>query len=694
MGKKISIWMVLIIVMTTLQVWAEDGVIQVETMTVTAEKRKADEQHVPISMDAFDAMNLEDAGVRNMPDLIRFVPNVYFKEATMENIMVVRGVSSVDGAIIGPVGVYIDGINYPLQFMHNLELLDIERVEFLRGPQGTLYGRNTESGVLNIVTREPGNEFSGTVKATYGLFDTSHGMIPEYEAGVSLDIPVIKDTFFLGIDGQGIKSDGFMKNTRSGKEDAARIDRKNVKAGALWLPSDRLSVSFTADTYEYDDGQGLYRIFTSDGELRNDNPTEMKGFHDSTLNQEGSGQALKIEYEADAFDLVSVTGHRAYDQYSVLGSGVGVADYGRNVWEFDDRFLSQELRFSSKENSGPFEWLVGVYGFKEETDIYFSKFDDLQIRNTQIDKNGAAAFVNATYTFLNRLHLTGGLRYDAISLEGSQDLDGYDWSYNDISADYSKDLNFGEWLPKAVLSYDVNPSAIVYASAAKGYLEGGYNYAQATNEDSFEYDPEYTWNYELGIKTDWFDKRLIANVSVYYISMKDKQVSQYTAGGAVVAISNAAQAHSKGIEVELQAKPIKGLELFASFGYVDAEIDEWASGASDYSGNKMPNTPDYTYSLGSQYRHESGFFGRVDFLGTGKMYGNVQNDHHVKLDEYCLVNLRAGYESDKYDVILWCKNAFDEAYYTSAFDYGAAEPIGVAQNGDPRTVGVTVTYRF
>ncbi|MGD9824150.1 TonB-dependent receptor domain-containing protein [Desulfobacter sp.] len=196
------------------------------------------------------------------------------------------------------------------------------------------------------------------------------------------------------------------------------------------------------------------------------------------------------------------------------------------------------------------------------------------------------------------------------------------------------------------------------------------------------------------MKTDWFDKRLIANASVYYISMEDKQVSQYTAGGAVVAISNAAEAHSKGIELELKAKPIKGLELFATFGYVDAEIDEWASGSSDYSGNKMPNTPDYTYSLGTQYHHVSGFFGRVDFLGTGEMYGNVQNDNHVELGDYCLVNFRMGYESEKYDVVLWCKNAFDEEYYTSAFDYGATEPIGVAQNGDPRTVGVTVTYRF
>ncbi len=692
--------MVLVFMMTEVPAWASGGkvpqgeVVQVETLTVTAEKRKADEQQVPISMDAFDAMALEDAGIDNTPDLIRLVPNVYFKQATMENIMVVRGVSSVDGATIGPVGVYIDGINYPLQFMHNLEFLDVERVEFLRGPQGTLYGRNTESGVLNIVTREPSNQVGGMVKATCGMYDTSHGTVPEYQVGVGLDIPVVKDRFFIGIDAQGIKSDGFMKNTRTGDEDAARTDRRNIKADVLWLPSDRLSVLLTADVFEYDDGQGLYRIFTSDDGLKNDNPTEMRGFYDSTLDQEGSGQALKVEYEADAFDLVSVTGHRAYDQYSCLGSGVGVENYGKNTWDFDDRFLSQEVRISSKESSGPFEWLLGVYGFNEKTDIDFSKFDGMQVRQTQVEKNGAAAFVNATYTFFNRLHLTGGMRYDYVDLEGSQNLAGYDWSYNDISADYSKDLDFGQWLPKVVLSCDVNSNAMAYASVAKGYLEGGYNYAQATDRASFVYDPEYTWNYEVGVKTDWFEKRLIANASLYYISMKDKQISQYTAGGAIASISNAAKAHSKGIELELQAKPAKGWDVFATFGYIDAEIDEWDSTTTDFSGNKMPNTPDYTYSLGTQYRHKSGFFGRVDFLGTGEMYGNVQNDDHVKFGDYCLVNLRIGYEAEKYDVILWCKNAFDEAYYTSTFDYGASEPIGVAQNGDPRMFGITVTYRF
>ena len=450
-----------------------------------------------------------------------------------------------------------------------------------------------------------------------------------------------------------------------------------------------------ADYSLSDDKQDLYRIFFSDEGLKNDHREETRGFYDSKLKQEGSGQILKAQYTADTFDILSITGRREYHQDSRLGTSVGLSDMGENVWEFDDTLLSQEIRFSSNNDKKKLEWLLGFYAFKEDTDIYFSKFSDFQIRNTDVEKKGTAVFAQATLTFSEKLHLTAGGRYDHLELSGNQDLKGTDWSGNDISADYNKDLDYDEFLPKGVISFDASDDIMVYTSVAKGYLEGGYNYAQASDTAGFVFDPEYTWNYEFGIKTNWFSNRLLANCSLYYISMDDKQVSEYTPGGGIAQISNAAEAHSKGVELEVRARITPGLDIFGSFGYIDAKIDEWDAGSSDFSGNNMPNTPDYTYSAGIQYRHDNGFFGRADFLGTGEMYGNVQNDSHVKLDAYELLNLRCGYESENYDIVLWCKNAFNEEYYASAFDYGdPKEAIGVAQNGEPREFGVNLTYRF
>ncbi|KIX10959.1 TonB-dependent receptor [Dethiosulfatarculus sandiegensis] len=694
--KMATLGLVLVVFMTASRLWAQESEpIGLDTITVTAEKKDADVQKVPISMNAFNSMDLEDAGIESTPEVTRYIPNVYFKEATMENIIVVRGVSSVDGATVSPTGVYVDDINYPLLFMHNLQLLNVERVELLRGPQGTLYGRNTESGVLNIITKQPGNTLKGSVKGSYSFYDTSHGFIPKYQLNGNIDVPIVEDKLFLGVAGVGIMSDGFMKNVRLDKDDAAEIDRSSFRACARWLPTERLEMSLIADASDFSDKQGLYRVFTSQGGLKNNTNTETSGFYESNLDQKNSGQVLKAKYLGEIFDFVSITGRRDYNNSSTLGSGVGLVDYGRNDWEYDDQFLSQEFRISSKDNSGPLEWLLGLYGFKEETDIYFSKFEAFQIRDTQVDKMGAAAFLNMTYSFLKRFHLTGGLRYDFINLEGHQDLKGSDWSGNDISASYKRDRDFHQWLPKLALAYDMNENSMVYGSVAKGYLEGGYNYAQATDSASFVYDPEYTLNYEIGFKTSWLDKRLIANVALFYITINDKQVSEYTAGGAVASIDNAVEAHSKGIELELKAKPAKGLDIFATFGYVDTEIDEWKAGSADYTGNKMPNTPEYTYNLGVQYSHDKGLFFRADLLGTGEMYGDVKNSNHVKLEDYYLLNLRLGYVSENYDVIFWCKNTFDETYYTSAFDYGDPnEAIGVAQNGEPRSIGVTLTYRF
>lgn len=668
---------------------------QLETMTVTAQKREEDVQKVPVSMNTFDNIEIRDAGISSTSEITRFVPNVFFKKATMENIIVVRGVSSVDASTVGPVGVYIDDINYPLHFMHNIDLFDVERLELLRGPQGTLYGRNAESGVLNIVTKQPNDDFQAEVKADYGFYDTSHGNIPTWKTGVSLSGPIIKDKLYMGLSVQVEESDGYMKNNRLDREDAAGIDHQNVRGTIRWEVSDRLELSLVADNSVLDDKQDLYRIFVSDGGLKNSDREETNGFYDSNMKQEGSGQIVKIKYAANTFDLLSITGKRDYSQDSKLGTSVGLYDMGVNVWEFDDKLLSQEIRLSSKEDRKKLKWLLGFYVFNEDTDIYFSKFSDFQIRETDIEKSGTAIFAQATLNFWENFHFTLGGRNEHLKMDGSQDLQGLDWSGNDISADYSKSLDYDEFLPKVVFAYDADENIMVYLSAAKGYLEGGYNYAQSGNIEEFVFDPEYTWNYEFGTKTNWFSNRLQANCSIYYIAMEDKQVSEYTAGGGIAQISNAAEAHSKGLEMELKALVTQGLNVFASVGFIDAEIDEWSAGSSDFSGNKIPNTPEYTYNAGIQYRHANGFFGRADLMGTGEMYGDVQNHSHVKLDAYELLNLHFGYETDHFDVVFWCKNVFDEEYFTSAFDYGDAnENIGVAQNGEPRSYGISTAYRF
>ena len=228
-------------------------------------------------------------------------------------------------------------------------------------------------------------------------------------------------------------------------------------------------------------------------------------------------------------------------------------------------------------------------------------------------------------------------------------------------------------------------------------MVGGYNYGyMPMNEDAFYYDPEYTWNYEAGMKSSWFDKKLIANLSIFYIDIDDKQVMEWSMTRGAE-IENAAKADSQGIELELQARPVQGLDLFAGFGYTESKFDDWKALQKDgtiydFDGNYLQNAPKYTYNLGTQYRHISGFFGRVDLLGNGGFYGD--NKNNLKQEAYELVNLRLGYEGDNLGISFWCTNLFDEEYVTALYDTTAMGLGELVQDGEPRMLGITATYRF
>ena len=670
---------------------------KLETMTVTAQKREENIQDVPMSISVFSDIELEDAGIRDTLELTRFTPNVYMRHVTNYNVIVIRGVSGFDASLYSPTGLYVDDVNLSLHLMHNPDLFDVERVEILKGPQGTLYGRNTESGVINIITKQPDNELRGKIFGEYGNYDTEHGSSPSYRAGGNISGPIVRDKLYLGLAGQWENSDSFMKNEYNDDDQAGKIDHINGRGTLRWTPADKWDISLIADAIDTDDNVGYVRFL--DGPFKTDRHT-INYDGEYYWQQEGNGQNLRAKYEGDAFNLLSVTGRRDYEQKMAGDTDLSpLPTMGSHFFKWENDLLSEEVRISSPSNNGPLEWLVGLYGFKEEMDIDF-KSQVMGNRKTDIDINGYAVFGQGTYTFFDRFHLSAGLRYDYIDLEGDQTYEFIDpWTGIPQSIDFGKDFDNDEFLPKFSVAFDFTDEIMTYASVSKGYLAGGYHYSGATSEENFTYDPEYTWNYEIGTKTSWLDNRLMANLSAFYIDIKDKQVSEWDPTLAVTKITNAAEAHSMGVELELQACPMQGLDLFAGFGYTEAKIDDWTATEMDmvtyqfvtydYGDKDLPNAPEYTYNLGLQYRHLSGFFGRVDLLGTGSFYCDAKN--RAKEDGYELVNLRLGYEREHFDIVCWCKNVFDEEYEIWKGEWG---PSMMGQDDQPRMLGVTMTYRF
>jgi iron complex outermembrane receptor protein len=282
-----------------------------EPITVTAQKRKENIQKIPMSISAFSDIQIEDADIGNVQELTLLTPNVHMKKGASTNMLIFRGISNDADFIHAPASLYVDDICFSMNFMHNPDLFDIERIEVLRGPQGTLYGRNSESGVINIVTRQPDNDVTGKMFGEIAAYDPDHGSSMSYRTGLSLSGPLKKDTLYMGFAGQIETSDGFIKNSSTGSDEAGEIDHQNARLTTRWTPSNKLEISAILDILDIDDGNGNKRY--DEGPWKT-SPHEINYSTDRNVNeQKGNGQNIKVKYEGDHYNLLSITGRRFYE---------------------------------------------------------------------------------------------------------------------------------------------------------------------------------------------------------------------------------------------------------------------------------------------------------------------------------------------------------------------------------------------
>lgn len=675
---------------------------EMESLTVTAQKREENVQDVPLSIDVFSGDQIEEFGARDVKDLVDLSPNLFIKSNTAENLIVIRGVSTFKSALFSPAGFYIDDVPATLSYMQNPALFDIERVEILKGPQGTLYGRNTESGLVSVITKQPDNNAQGKIFGEWGSFESAPNDGMFFRAGGTIRGPVVQNRVFAGLSFEGLDSDGFMTDKASGDDESGKQDHLSGRGVIKWIPTDTTTLSFTAGGNQEEDGFGVYRLVDGDHAT----PQNIANSGDPGLGKESesTNQSLRIEYKAPKWTLVSISAHQDHqtDFTSDMDfkGGPQFADFA-----FDDKQYSQEIRLSS-ETDGPIDWLVGLYSHKNEIGTRLTvkariKGNDMAFWDPagDIDMVGQALFSQITWHATPKLHLTGALRFD------HQTLDGVVSNTNTkmipgSGTRFEEDLNYDEFLPKAAIAYDLTDDFRTYASLAKGFQSGGYNYSMVVSPESFTYDPEYTWNYELGFKSQWQNRKLTINGSFYYIDIQDKQidVDNPDVQGVPMApdITNAGEAHTYGAELDIKAFPSRGLEFLAAIGITESEIDRWQyenmkGQIVDYKGKKLVYAPDYNFHLGAQYRHDSGMFFRTDITGRGEFYGDAANT--VSQDAYELVHSRVGYETEHFDVTLWCRNVFDKEYATLVDAMMMTGDKKIVE-GDPRTIGITCTYRF
>jgi len=683
-GLVAAITAAVCLVMPAKAVWAEQTEVELGTVVVTAPKQETLAKDTPGSISVVDAQIIDEQNIRTTEEMTRLVPNLFFKTATSGDAFVSRGISTIDTSLYSPMGFYINDVAYPLSYMQSQFLFDIERIEVLKGPQSTLYGQNSSSGVINMVTAPQGNEARARALLEAGSYDT-------FTAGAMVGGAIKKDKLFYTISGLKSMTDGYMENTTLDSDSSSDHDSFTGRASLRFTPSEDLDITLALDGSDREAGLDDLRYL--------DGPSATQTYkvinnQTSRADQDSFGQSLKIKYMFHGIDFVSVTSHQDFNREHIMDSDRSAIPLGVSHIDIDREAWAQELRFSSSSDGFFSSWLLGAYASTERLDNTWSldhvRASLANTRVTEADTDRMALFGRVSKALTEKLTATAGLRLDHASASGSQI-----YTPNTGAVLYDRDITDTELLPMASLSWKFSPSTMGYLTFSTGWMAGGYDVYTATNQTNFAYDPEYTKSYEAGIKTAFFDNRLRADFSVFYTDIKDKQIREEVAGGGIGTwkITNAADAHTQGVELELRALPARTLEIFAALGYTKAEIDDWTGTlngiAKDYSGCTIPWAPDLTANAGFSYTHDSGWYGTANVFWAGRQYFDAANT--LEDDGYVLVNLKAGYRWGSWDVAVWCKNLFDEEY---AQKMVASSGYTLVEDGDPRTLGVTLNWRW
>lgn len=644
--------------------------LSLENLTVTAEKQEEDLQKVPVSVTALTGMEIEDRRIHSISDVADFTPNFINFDTGIVGLSTpsIRGIHQ-ESSGTSPVGLFVDGVPILTATGFNDQLLDIERVEVLRGPQGTLYGGGTEAGAINVITRQPDNEVRGKASLEAGEDD-------KLRLTASLSSPIKKDVLAFSLSALHYEKDGYIKNTNTGKMGNNR-DYDYGKAILRWTPSSTLDISLIASGLKHDDGaQGLALGPESINMLgltpkEREVDSDLQGWNKSESNM----QALKVAWDMSEHCMIeSVTTRRRYRSH--YQNDWDFTPYAVMHKEMDNtlRNVSEELKFSWKGEGASV--VTGVYADMDDND-----FTDINLVDGKVEENhntsgkGLGLFVHGEKSLTDKLSVVTGVRYDWAEGE-----------FDDSIRSREIDESWSELSPKLSFKYAATPEMMVYAGASKGYRKGGFNdHAGATDPET--YDEESLISYEIGTKNQWLGNRLRVNASVYYMDISDMQVRVDSGGPGENYTENAAEAYSTGAEVEVTGRVTTGLTLSGTFGYNRTAFKDYSDAEGDYDGNKNPYAPDYTYSLNGLYRHPVGIFTNLSYVGTGEMYLDKKNVY--KRDAYGVVNAKVGYETDHLDIYVYADNLFDEEYnaigYFGGF-YNVYSP--------PREVGVKVACRF
>ena len=707
----LSMSLILLFTLAPVSSVAQDSGPVLEEVIVTAQKRSENLQDIPLAITSLSSDRLRQQNVSNLKGLTSLVPNLDVAHNNGRMKIFIRGIGKTldNSGSEGSIAVHQDDVVIAYPTIQGTSYHDVERIEVLRGPQGTLFGRNATGGAVNIITRGPSEEFRMDARVSIGNYNSR-----EIEIGIGG--PIVEDKLLGRLAVYNIDQSGFGINSFNG----ADIDDRNeiaLRGRLKWLITDKLTAELNVDYWDADDASGIVHTFGSAfGILRGvaeggSAAPNFRGVASETVEAREfttKGYILNVRYEInDQWALTSISGYRDMDgvqrsQYD----GTDAPGWPSTNYEIGSHF-SQEFQLNwdtdrmnavfglyyfeddvFSTNTVPFEFAVNLPG-----DI-FNEMGDAETKSY-------AAFGSVTWAATDKINITGGLRYND---EKRHTISSFQIRIIPFGVDLfipmDQERTWNAWTPRLSVDYSMSDDAMVYFTVAKGFKSGQI----LPGNTSGPIEPEFIWNYEVGLKSVLLDGRLKANLSAFYYDYTDLQVSQLA--GFVFRITNAASADALGFEAEITYLLGQNTLIELVYGYLDAEFTEFFTedpifpelGTQNLAGNPLPNGPRHMgkVSLRQGFPTSVGEFSfNVDWRYRAKTYFDPYKRESASQDAYSIVGARATFQPSEqvWSVSLWVSNLFDKDAITH--NYVSLASGGFPRNGainNPRTYGLEFNY--
>jgi iron complex outermembrane receptor protein len=688
----------------TSQVTSEAAPEVIAEVVVTAEKRSNSAQKTAIAMNVFDSSTLKRNGISSLQDLANLSPSIQFAQNQDAAVITIRGVASRDDSEVGDPAVAVDTDGFYVQrpVGLNATMFDLERVEALKGPQGTLYGRNATGGVINIIAQKPKSYFEASASVDIGNYSTRN-----VEAMVNFPLT---DTLSLRLSGTSRLHDGYLKRTPV--EDADDEDNQAGRAMLLWKPNDRFNLLVTAESLHQGgvgpQGAGLAIVNDSSGEGTTLRPSLPKSSYtaysdlNGYLNVDSQTYKVSANYAFDGVTLTYLGGlnkmsfHRLNDLDATEGYSEG---FEQNE---APETVNHELRLTSS-GSGPLKWQLGAFYFKENNSLltYLQTYTDGTPYNwgifsfPKIVAESKALFGQASYALSDTVTAEAGIRYTEDEKSRFGSLTFYGSSSPEDSHERSDATTW-----HLALNWQKTPLNLLYAKIDRGYKAGGFN-------NGSTYEPEYITAYEVGSKNSFLDRRLQLNLSAFYYDYTNQQVKQSVNldGQSLVRelITNAGASELYGLELEGIAilSPKDRLDFSTSLlhaEYTQFMASDGNGGNVDLSGNDIQQAPKLTLTAGFQHKwtlNSGEVTGRVQSRYQTKSYLSANNYGYSLVDAYTKSDASLTYtpSSAKWEIQAYVRNIEDNRVINVAAMNSSYNSI-YYQFGAPRTYGLRLSANW